>query len=79
MFVKQELDCGDDGVDPRVVAHVLCPNTCSYKHKYLTSFNLFLSNLNKQISLVLFILMHILSQFLVQVNWRVAAGHCQYT
>lgn len=38
-----------------------------------------MSNPSKQISLVLFILMHILSQFLVQVNWRVAGGHCRNT
>jgi hypothetical protein len=79
VFVKQELDCGDDGTDPWVVAHVLCPNTCSFEDKYVTSFNLFLSNVSKQISLVLIILMHILSQFLVQVNWRVTGGHCQNT
>ena len=79
MFVKQELGCDDDGTDPLVVAHVLCPNACSFKNKCVTSFNLFLPNVSKQISLVLFTLMHILSQFLVQAYWRIAGGHCQNT
>jgi hypothetical protein len=74
VFVKQMSGCGDDGTDPWVLAHLLCPNTCPRKDKHVTSFNLFLSNLSKQISLVLFTLTHILSQFLVQVNWLVAGG-----
>jgi len=68
------LGCGDDGTDPCVVPHGLCPNTCTFKDKSFIIFNLFLSNLSKQISLMLFILTHFLSQFLVQANWLVAGG-----